>query len=146
MEHSLKQETLWHGINNNLISNLNSRLWLFDPKTTLLNYSHEKKKKLFSNLLGEFDILAFSDGACDKGSSKGGIGGYIVSNSRSLLYVFSGPCSASNSIQTEIVACTHISQVLGVACKEKQCVICIDSKIVLEKVLQLKAGIEAESI
>lgn len=66
-----------NSVNQGLISYEEASLWIFDPIAALQKFSLNKRRNFISNLLLEFEVVGFSDGAWNVTGTKGGIGGVI---------------------------------------------------------------------
>lgn len=54
-----------------------------------------------------YDYIAFGDGFWIN-SQNGGVGGFILSKTLSVLYIFAGPMNTESALEMEIEACKHI--------------------------------------
>lgn len=141
----LLSETRWYGNTLNLLLSSNSQLWSIDPKVALSNSFVSKKLSFINNLLENYEMVAFTDGAWDPLSLKGGIGGYILSKHKSLISAFSGPYLALSPVQTEINACIHACKDIGRINNYTKGVVCVDSSILYSMALHVTAGGEVEN-
>lgn len=94
------------------------------------------------NLARDFDIEAFSDGSWVQNSSIAKKGGITLSKTLWVIYLCSGPVSSNNALESELAACKHIWIILGNQKKDYKCVICVDSKNLVDMVERAKAGLD----
>lgn len=136
---SIKSEALATCIYKKIISTKEARLWFIDPQSALDRFLNAKRSSFLSNLLKDFDAVAFTDGVWATDKNKGGIGGFIYSKNMVIQYVFSGPSHYTNPLGTEVEACYFIRKSLGIKGKFPKAVICVDSKNVEEMFIKARA-------
>lgn len=70
------------------------------------------------------------------------MGGYILSKSLSVLYVFAGPVHGGSALDIEIEACKHLWLVFRDLKANFKSIICTNSKNIEEMVIKAKAGLK----
>ncbi|KAK1366239.1 hypothetical protein POM88_041800 [Heracleum sosnowskyi] len=69
------------------------------------------------------------------------IGGYMKDASGILKFIFSGPCTASNSMQVELQAVVYLVKAINVSTFSfESCLIYLDSEEVVKYIMKIKAG------
>lgn len=136
----VKRESLLIGKNHGWLSNKVAGLWNIDPLTSLDNYSISERWNYLTNLLKEFALVGFSDGAWNASKGKGGIGGVLSAKASVTLFTCSGPATVTNTLGAEIEACKYLWHTMGEIEKTKHLALCVDSKNVVEMFQKAKIG------
>lgn len=108
----VKRESLSICISQGWLSNKESNLWYIDPSAALENFSVTKKLHFILNLLTDFAVVGFSDGAWSERRSKGGIGGVLYSNICSLTFACSGSAITRSALGAEVEACKYMWSIM----------------------------------
>lgn len=122
-----------------------AKLWSIDPLTAMQRSLSCRRYLLLSNLLKEFEIVAFSDGSWHAQNQKGGIGGIMFFKSLVVRYACSGPVKVCSAQETEMAACKLMWRIIGNFNECAHSLICVDSKNIIDIVDTLQAEEEGNN-
>lgn len=109
---------------------VDDQLWMSNPRGAIAVHSHIVKKEFWDYKRTSFDLICAIDGAwfvSDTGPI-GGIRGQVSNKEGKIIYTFSGPVKALNSLEAEIEAIIHvILLILNNKFQHGRIVICSDS-------------------
>lgn len=144
LEHSIKSNSMQWGIANDMIFQGQESQWFIIPRTLLKNNIKSKKKATITHWFRHSDLVGFIDGAWkqdDPTLVKSGIGGFLLRNTKNLVFIFSGPTCQSSPYDTELEAFIYlVSQINTSSYKQKLITIFSDSKSLVDNVKAYKIG------
>lgn len=90
-------------------------LWKINPHGIIAVHFDKLQRDFWKFKFIAFELVCLVDGAWGRNIFNnwgGGIGGSIYNNKGTVIYSFSGPCSANSILEAEIKAILHVAKVL----------------------------------